>query len=135
MSNPPKLSKEVVEFEFNRIRSLIEPHFSDDFAGYHVPKGWMFIVERLHKELVAVHPTYRVGQVKEKYGTLRFYVEIDWSRKDAESLDKTIFEIISRFEDESSITCEDCGSSQGRMRDVRSYYSTLCNFCLSLRSK
>jgi hypothetical protein len=77
MPNPPKLSKEVIDFEFERIRDLVKPHFSDSFAGYFVPRGWMYVVERLHKEVVAVFPEYRVVQVKEKFGTLRFVFERD----------------------------------------------------------
>ena len=125
MPNPPKLSKEVFDFEFSRIREMIEPHFSAFFSGYRVPRGWMFIVERLHKELVSLYPDYQVEQVKEKYGTLRFYVEYP---PDAE-LQAKIDVILLKYEDESAITCQECGSSSATTQEDKGWLFTICDNC------
>lgn len=39
--------------------------------------GWFALLARAERELAAVCPTFTAQQVKEKYGTLRLYVEFD----------------------------------------------------------
>jgi hypothetical protein len=39
--------------------------------------GWFELLARAERELAAVCPTFAVHQIKEKYGTLRLYVEFD----------------------------------------------------------
>lgn len=39
--------------------------------------GWFELLARAERELAALCPTFTVHQVKEKYGTLRLYVEFD----------------------------------------------------------
>lgn len=58
------------------------------------------------------------SQVKEKYGTLRFYMSFT---SDA------IEDIINEAEDESAITCEECGKP-GYARDG-GWVRTLCDSC------
>lgn len=56
------------------------------------------------------------SQVKEKYGSLRFYV---WSAA------IEVFDIIERFELESQYVCEVCGK-RGKVRSVGGWYSCEC---------
>jgi hypothetical protein len=63
----------------------------------------------------------RAVQVKEKFGTLRFYVD---------SATDEVHAIISEAENLSEVTCEQCGA-RGRMRGKRWYY-TACNECTDL---
>lgn len=65
------------------------------------------------------------SQIKEKYGTLRFYVN---NYKDS------VYEIIEKAEEKSSTTCEDCGM-QGRTRDSASWIHTTCDVCEALLRK
>lgn len=62
---------------------------------------------------------FAVTQVKEKFGTLRFYT--NWTNGDIEFL-------IHVAEDRSSWTCEYCGAP-GKMRNERRWLRTLCNDC------
>lgn len=61
-------------------------------------------------------------QIKEKYGSLRFYVD---------GADCCIFETIEKASDLSAITCEACGSNaEKRMRGR--WVSTQCDKCWQL---
>ena len=42
-------------------------------VGMPVGKGWMPIIEQLDKDISAIDPDYSITQVKEKFGTLRYY--------------------------------------------------------------
>jgi hypothetical protein len=67
------------------------------------PEGWSF-------------GYYRASQIKEKYGTLRFYLSGNTPETDA---------IIDKAERRSSVTCEQCGKP-GKMRG-RGWLYTACN--------
>jgi hypothetical protein len=62
------------------------------------------------------HP--RASQVKEKFGTLRFYMDHGCEE---------IWQHISQAERESAVTCEDCGA-YGEIREG-GWIRTLCNDC------
>lgn len=63
--------------------------------------------------------SYYVTQVKEKYGTLRFYTSLSPERLDP---------IIRKAEKASEITCEECGRF-GRRRKG-GWVRTLCDECV-----
>lgn len=60
----------------------------------------------------------RASQIKEKYGTLRFYLT---------SGTNEMYKVVDRAEKESETTCEVCGEA-GKLRDEGWYY-TRCNMC------
>lgn len=88
----------------------------DDLPG----EGWWPILVSLDADLRGIYPEYRVAQVKEKFGGLRFYPEIDpphgrddfWAR-------------IRQAEDEADRTCEVCGEP-GTARSG-GWIKTLCD--------
>ena len=63
--------------------------------------GWYPILARIEERLSDLDPDYGVNQIKEKFGTLRFYWEGDILDGDA---------IVDEAEAESARTCELCGS-------------------------
>ncbi len=74
-----------------------------------MPVGWkktlgIPLCEELREELIKIDPsllnTYRVVQVKEKYGTLRWYDTGYYGRMD---------DILTKYEDISKYTCLVCG--------------------------
>jgi hypothetical protein len=67
----------------------------------------------------------KVDQIKEKYGTLRFYTNFSNSHIDA---------LIRDAEEESSKTCEACGKS-AKMRSDHRWYSVRCDDCWPKPSK
>lgn len=43
------------------------------YQNIDTPDSWLPVIEKLHKDLLAIDPDYRVAQVKEKFGRLRYY--------------------------------------------------------------
>ena len=69
-----------------------------------------------------------VGQVKEKFGTLRFYYyhkDIDTSSNE---IRKDIEQIVRKYENHSKFVCEMCGK-EGMIRTDIPWIKTLCDDC------
>jgi len=82
-----------------------------------VGKGWHSLVEECYQ--ICVDNELDITQVKEKYGTLQFYV----SHGTSEIFDK-IEDICAR----SANICEGCGK-KGKIVDIHGWYYTLCQSC------
>lgn len=99
--------------------------------------GWYRILEELDAKLAYLYPDYKIAQVKEKFGTLRFYTEGVPVGVVGELMDDAIAEA-SRL---SAKTCEICGKSSTRSGNDWMYamsvgtrvrggwYKTLCDDC------
>lgn len=86
-----------------------------------VGSGWGNIISRLVMDLYALGWDGRVGQVKEKWGGLRFYVD--------EETDAMI-DRITEAEEESFETCEQCGTKEDVTTVGRPVWrKTLCYTC------
>lgn len=86
-------------------------------------EGWDDLIRRLHNRLVGIDPNYRVMQVKEKFGGLRYYIEP--SQGLDEMLCRRLYEVEYEAEAESFHICEVCGEP-GETRGG-SWYRTLCD--------
>lgn len=89
-----------------------------------VGEGWFQILWNLCVALEGIararvaggHRPARVVQVKEKYGSLRFYIEGGSSEMHA---------LIDAAETASESICEACGNS-GNLLEIRGWWQTLC---------
>ena len=82
--------------------------------------GWYPILARLEERLQQIDPDYRVHQIKEKFGTLRFYFSSsNWDACRA---------VLADAEAESERTCERCGNP-GRLRKRNGWFRTVCDDC------
>ena len=102
--------------------------------------GWNWILEDLDQKLSYLDPNYELNQVKEKFGTLRFYYQPS-VRKDIK-LD-LMDDAVTIAEMLSASTCEVCGNSsrisssdKGVKYDLTvglkvsgGWYKTLCASC------
>jgi len=74
-------------------------------CGSQIGEGWFDLVRQLDKDIAALAPDYRIDQVKEKIGSLRYYIG---------AVDKTVFsevqKLIRKAEKDSSSICEKCGA-------------------------
>lgn len=124
------------------IRSYLEeklfPRFSASSLKYiDIGPGWYELVSDLHDDLVEIDPDYLLFQVKEKFGTLRFYAELSQemydSASDSEKSSSEIMQkfekIIGEYEHGSSFICEEC-SHYGRLTGGP-WLKTLCRKCES----
>lgn len=104
--------------EFNDLRR------ADGWYGCVVRDGWKKIVLETDEALAYIDPDYKIHQVKEKFGTLRYYFGTT-----KEGIDVYIMNCIADFaERRSTHTCEVCGN-YGELRTKRYYVETLCNSC------
>ena len=99
-------------------------------------KGWYKLLVDTNRKMNMMWPNYEIHQVKEKFGSLRFYWGISSEDKDWEALDEnisnTIYEIMGDIangaESRSSRICEDCGKF-GTTTVLNYWYRTLCPAC------
>ena len=97
--------------------TVTDPYFFETGAG------WYGLIKNLIVELLEVGWDKEVHQVKEKYGTLRFYT--------GGATDK-MYEIIREYERASAVTCEVCGEV-GQIRPG-GWVATLCDTHYEQRS-
>jgi len=99
--------------------------------GIECGDGWYDILDTLLSDITKFyqenHPDeiddFKVLQVKEKYGTLRFYVSGTYDE---------VFDMIDWAELESENTCEKCGKP-GILRCDNYWYYTACDDCARKR--
>lgn len=97
-----------------------------DLERNHVGKGWQPIIEKLHAELLKIDPGYKVAQIKEKFGELRYYFSFseDAEPEQREQMDK----LVADAERQANKTCENCGEP-AKTKLHRGWYLTLCDTC------
>jgi len=90
--------------------------------------GWFELIkdlsDKLNQLILIDECSCRASQVKEKYGTLRYYMDTE---TDAMS------ELIRLAEKQSHTICEICGEA-GKLREGR-WISTLCDKCATKLEK
>lgn len=89
--------------------------------GFSCGDGWYDLIYELSKKLEA-KGNVEATQVKEKYGTLRFY----YSGGDEET-----DSLIKEAEEKSAVTCESCGKP-GSLTG-KGWVTTLCQECFEER--
>lgn len=116
-----------VEPLFEEFADVLRSRSRDStFAVYEfqVAGGWRWLLAdalRAIRETVESPDLFRVSQIKEKFGGLRFYYRYDGDKAVGERL----YEIVQRAENQSYGTCEVCGQP-GELRK-RSWWRTLCD--------
>lgn len=94
------------------------------FRSIDCGSGWYKLISDLNTDLLAINPDYTVTQVKEKFGTLRYYVNYETNSSDVQSRMNLR---IGEAEALSAVTCEWCGGTgSGRSGG---WYRTLCDNC------
>lgn len=87
------------------------------------PEPWRPIARELHEELLKIDPDYRVDQIKEKMGGLRYYITPS-ENMDTETRRK--MQILTfDAEKKSNTICQVCGEP-GECKSKRGWYATLC---------
>lgn len=75
--------------------------------GFEHDDGWYSIIDKGCEALMLINPNITVSQVKEKFGTLRFYVDPWEPPSAAHSYAESA--IVAEMERRSAQTCEICG--------------------------
>ena len=88
-----------------------------DCGFFDVGNGWFPLIKELIEDLIALGWNKQTCQVKEKFGSMRFYIN--------EGSDE-IFNRITKAERDSYETCETCGE-KGELRKDLGWILTLCD--------
>ena len=93
--------------------------------GIDVGDGWYWLLHNLLDLLQFdtdhnKHPQVKASQIKEKFGTLRFYIS---------GGDDTQYGMVSLAELMSASICEDCGSHEAKLRTIKGWKYTRCQGC------
>lgn len=92
--------------------------------GDEVGEGWAPIVMECHRQLNHLDPGYRITQIKEKFGGLRYYFD---SSLAFDHLTHDVMDcVVTAAEYRCSITCEVCGAG-GSLRKNHGWCKTLCD--------
>ena len=146
-----ELQRQLVE-QYPDIFEMVgsDPRDSAMAWGIECGDGWFDILDHLCRELTRtvetidrLHPEYKFRvkavQVKEKYGTLRFYVDFhydeninDEQMKRLTSYMDRISGAISFAESMTARTCEDCGA-RATMNPDEPFPIVLCRACETTR--
>jgi len=99
--------------------------------GIECGDGWYDLINQLCVMLEHVMQNdtnlkIEATQVKEKFGTLRFYTNMSKSNSYANG-------IISAFEHMSAYVCEECGNP-GFLHNINGWYCTICFDCINKKS-
>ena len=92
---------------------------------YECGEGWRPLVTELDSLLSAIAPGYEVVQVKQKFGTLRFYAIYTATEGAPVEYEKIFRLLINHFEALSSMVCEACGKP-GQLKVSDHRYQTAC---------
>lgn len=110
-----------LQLKIEALKSKIDPNYGQYIS---VDEGWYQIVVDCDKELTAIDPNYRIFQIKEKFGGLRYYFQPSQS----DTLE-AMNEVVSKYEEMASRTCEATGmpgvlmkSSTGRVKTLSPDY-------------
>jgi hypothetical protein len=82
-----------------------------------VGPGWYSLVTTLDEKIAELFPDYEIEQVKEKYGTLRYYCSVDG--------EDSVHTLIEAAEAASRVTCEKCGAP-GKLGSSEGWWRTTC---------
>jgi hypothetical protein len=107
--------------------SKFDPNYP---AVLDVGPGWIHIIAKLHNAIFLMNPNYRIAQVKQKLGGLRYYIYLDpQESEDSKNAKKIINNFIYLAEHQASETCEQCGEP-GKLTKTNMYYRTACDYCV-----
>jgi len=107
--------------QFQANQSLREDFGFLENAMMSVPTGWVPIVRKLCEDVEEIDVGIDVHQIKEKFGSIRFYYTTLSSRED-------INELIKDAQSQAKRTCQRCGEP-GEDRSVNNWITVLCNDC------
>jgi len=108
----------------------------DQPYGGETDDGWKELIEVCHRKLKYIDPDYKIVQIKEKFGGLRYYFSTDLEF--GSIAHEIMADIVSSAERMAGRTCESCGTSRHREdvenRSVRGWYKTYCANCFSIKT-
>ncbi|MDA0345532.1 MAG: hypothetical protein O3C54_06185 [Proteobacteria bacterium] len=95
--------------------------------------GWMPIIFPLHNKILSLVNDYKIYQIKEKFGGLRFYgypIVLDFYNPQSKYHVNQIYNhLVQSAEEQSFNTCQVCSAS-AKVHKINNRYITLCSTCV-----
>ena len=101
--------------------------FSKNFIGLECGKGWNGILIDMFENFRKNNIKIKMIQIKEKFGSLRIYIDFPENIEEYELLEK----IIHEAENKSWTTCEGCGA-ENKISKKESWIINFCKKCQML---
>jgi hypothetical protein len=115
--------------EYARAIEMILRRIPDGWGRWlSVDAGWYPLVIAVDNQLARLDPDYQVHQIKEKFGTLRYYIWPSSDNASCELLD-AMDSITENAEHTSAVICERCGEPGILHHARRAWVKTLCPSC------
>jgi hypothetical protein len=89
--------------------------------------GWWPLVNDLHKKLSYIDPEYQITQIKEKFGTLRYYYFTNIEDPMARLIMR---DLVLLHERSSENLCEQCGAGAS-LKKMGHWLVTRCDNCMN----
>lgn len=90
----------------------------------YVPQGWEHLVTTLNDDIATIDPDYKIVQVKEKFGELRYYVRLSLNLDD--DTHNHAFDLIDQATQRSRSICDICGEHGEVMWVNNDHVATRC---------
>lgn len=90
-----------------------------------IDEGWYKIALQCHIELLQVDPHYRILQIKQKFGVLRYYYEPSQEYWENHKTVSSMSAISSKYENLSKVVCEATGRLGILMKSPGGWFKTL----------
>jgi hypothetical protein len=107
------------------LRNRLDARLSNNGCGIECDDGWLMLLGELDHEIAKYDSEYRLAQVKAKFGTLRFYVDLS-DDLTPEARD-AVYALIRTAEQKSGTLCELCGNA-GTLRRT-GWLQVRCDTC------
>ena len=116
---------------FKQYRSDIKDLYSN--WVFECEPGWYDIIDNLCKKIAKVTDKVEFIQIKEKFGSLRIYVDLDNAMSEEQA--STVYSLIKEAEELSTKTCELCGKVEDHniIRNDFAWYMARCDDCWGSR--
>lgn len=104
--------------ERSQVNELLQPYWDEYpvFRYIDCGDGWLDLVVQAHQYCLGINPQYRIVQIKEKFGGLRYYVS---------GLPEDAYSGLNSILAASQTTCEECG--QPGQTVGQGWVRTLCD--------
>jgi hypothetical protein len=122
--NTEKLFKDFPGLYRDHDKSARETRMCDGFA---CSDGWFDLIYELSKKITEICPKIKATQVKEKFGTLAFYVGMVQADKWP-----LVCKVVNEATEKSAEICEECGETKTvkcKNSNGSHYIRTLCAEC------
>lgn len=108
--------------DISHLTDIIKDINSHNGNGYEVlqcEKGWWELVTQCHTELKRIDPKYRIIQIKQKFGGLRYYFTTELGPETVELM----HEIVRRYEKRLDTVCELTGLEGQQYKTSTGWYT------------